>query len=80
MSIVCPVECVKSGCPDSPDFLEKHDSFLLTIVASLSACVGLFLSYFLKSRCKKISTPCMSCDRDVLELEPNNTTIEVASA
>ena len=75
-SIVCPIECVKSGCNDPPDFLEKHNSFLLTLVASLSACVGIVLTYFLKSRCKNIRTPCISCDREVVALEPQNIEIQ----
>ena len=75
-NIVCPIECVKSGCNDPPDFLEKHNGFLLTLVASLSACVGVVLTYFLKSRCKNIRTPCISCDREVVALEPQNIEIQ----
>jgi len=77
-NVVCPIECVKSGCDDPPDFLEKHNAFLLTLIASLSACVGIVLTYFLKSRCKNIKTPCVSCDRDVIALVPQD--IEVSSA
>ena len=33
---------------------------LIAIIGSLSAC-------FLKSRCSNIRTPCISCDRDVLD-------------
>jgi len=77
-NVVCPIECVKSGCDDPPDFLEKHNAFLLTLIASLSACVGIVLTYFLKSRCKNIKTPCVSCDRDVIALDPQD--IEVSSA
>jgi len=75
-SIVCPIECVKSGCEDPPDFLEKHNGFLLTLVASLSACVGIVLTYFLKSRCKNIKCGCISCDREVVTLEPQNVEIQ----
>ena len=74
MSSLCPVDCVKSGCPD-PDWLEKHNGFLLTIVASVSACVGIMLTYALKSRCRNIKTPCMSCDRDVVALQPDQVTV-----
>ena len=77
-NVVCPIECVKSGCDDPPDFLEKHNAFLLTLIASLSACVGIVLTYFLKSRCKNIKTPCVSCDRDVIALDPQD--VEVSSA
>ena len=74
-TIVCPIECVKSGCDDPPDWLQKHNAFLLTLIASLSACVGIVLTYFLKSRCKNIKTPCVSCDRDVLVLEPQSVEV-----
>ncbi len=63
--IVCPLECVKSGCPSDPDFLEKHSTFVLTVCGMLSACIASILAYFLKSRCSKIVTPCLSCDRIV---------------
>ena len=74
--IVCPISCVKSGCNDPPDFLEKHNGFLLTIVASLSACLGVVFSYFLKSRCKNIKTPCLSCDREVITLDANDVELQ----
>lgn len=69
MSINCPIECVKSACPD-PDFLEKHSTFVLTAVGSLSALLGVVFSYCLKSRCTNIKTPCLSCDR--VPLEPDD--------
>jgi len=65
--IVCPISCVKSGCPDPADFLEKHSTFMITISGIISAFLGGLLSYFLKSRCTKIKTPCCSCDREVLQ-------------
>ncbi len=75
--IVCPIECVNSGC-DDPDFLQKHGAWLLTVIASISAALGLCLTYFLKSRCKNIRTPCISCDREVVVLEPDQ--VEVISS
>ncbi len=75
MSVVCPIECVKSGCEDPPDFLSKHSTWLLTIIASASALFGVFLTYFLKSRCKNIRTPCISCDRDVVALDPSEVQV-----
>ena len=48
MSIECPIECVRSACPD-PDFLEKHNAFVLTLVASMSATLGVLFNYLLKS-------------------------------
>jgi hypothetical protein len=65
----CPIHCVKVGCPSDPDFLEKHNAFLLTIIASASAAVGVMFTYFLKSRCKKIKLCCgfLTCDRSPVE-------------
>ena len=79
VEIVCPISCVKSGCPDPPDFLEKHSTFMITISGIISAFFGGIFTYFLKSRCTNIKTPCCSCDRDVLqeiELEENKETNE----
>ena len=67
--VVCPIQCMKSGCDDPPDFLGKHGAWLLTVIASVSALFGVCFTYFLKSRCKNISTPCISCDREVAALE-----------
>lgn len=72
MSINCPIECVKSACPD-PDFLEKHSTFVLTAVGSISALLGVIMSYCLKSRCTNIRTPCLSCDR--VPLNPDDIAI-----
>ena len=66
--IVCPIECVKSGCPSDPDILEKHSTFFITIGGMVSACVASIFAYFLKSRCSKIVTPCFSCDRTPLTI------------
>jgi hypothetical protein len=73
--IVCPIECVKAGCETPPDFLEKHSTFLITLLGSFGACLGVVFTYFLKSRCKKISTPCFTCDRDVIEIKQENIEI-----
>tara|TARA_E500000318_G_scaffold25856_1_gene25730 strand:+ start:41 stop:298 length:258 start_codon:yes stop_codon:yes gene_type:complete len=74
--IICPLDCVRVGCPE-PDWLEKHNGFLITLIGALSASMGVFFAYCLKSRCKNIKTPCVSCDRDVVVLEPQS--IEVTS-
>ncbi len=71
MSVQCPIDCVKSGCDDPPDFIQKHGAWLLTVIASFSAAMGVCFTYFLKSRCRHIKTPCISCDRDVIVLEPD---------
>jgi len=72
--INCPLDCVRLGCPE-PDFLEKHNGFLITLIGSLSAALGIIFSYCLKSRCKNIKTPCISCDRDVLQIKKDNIEI-----
>ena len=61
MSLIeCPVQCLTY---DSDDWLQKHTTFTLTMVGSLSAMITLIFSYFLKSRCTKIKIGCLSCDR-----------------
>ena len=74
MSIECPIECVRSACPD-PDFIEKNGAWLLTVIGLLTGCVGATLTYFLKSRCKRIKVCGLSCDREPLAIE--TTEIEV---
>ena len=75
----CPIDCVRSACPD-PDWLEKHSAWLLTIIGVFAACVGTVLTYFLKSRCKKIRCCGMTCDRDVVELSPQDVTVATTQA
>ena len=72
---VCPIDCVRAACPE-PDFLEKHSTFVLTITASLSATLGVILSYILKSRCKKIKCCGLSCDREPIELTVEDATVQ----
>lgn len=67
------------ACP-SPDFLERNGTWVLTVVGMLVTCWGGVLTYFLKSRCSKITCCGMECIRDVppvdtqaevkIELEP----------
>lgn len=38
-------------------------------IGGLIAIIAAFSSCFMKSRCTNISTPCMSCDRTVLEVD-----------
>ena len=72
--ITCPIECVRGGCPDL-DWLEKHNGFLITLIGSLSAVLGVVFTYCIKSRCRNIKTPCVSCDRDVIEIKEENIEI-----
>ena len=37
------------------------------IFGSVVSIIGAFSKCFLKSRCTTIKTPCLSCDRDVLD-------------
>ena len=37
------------------------------IFGSVVSIIGAFSKCFLKSRCTNIKTPCVSCDRDVLD-------------
>jgi len=77
MSIDCPIECIDRSliCESPPDFLEKHNGFVLTVVASMSACMGVVFTYFLKSRCKKIKCFGLECDRTPIELEADQVKI-----
>lgn len=73
--VVCPIECIRGGCPDAPDFIERNGTWLLTVIASFSGVLGVCLTFLLKSRCKNIKTPCVSCDRDVVALTPDQITV-----
>lgn len=75
---ICPIECVRSACPD-PDFLEKHETFVLTVLSLLSGVAGACLSFFLKSRCTKLTLCCLSCDRIPVPLEPSQVEIRTVS-
>jgi hypothetical protein len=75
--IVCPIECINRDliCESPPDWLEKHSTFVLTLVASLSACFGVIFSYFLKSRCSKIRCCGLECIRTPIELTPDQVEV-----
>lgn len=63
---VCPIECLRED-----SWLEKHESFVLTLTASLSALFGMLLTYCLKSRCTSIRCCGLSCERVPLHLDSN---------
>ena len=65
---LCPLECVNAACSE-PDFIEKHGTWLLTVVGVATTFVGGMFAYLLKSRCKKIDCCCVKCDREVADLE-----------
>tara|TARA_Y100000114_G_scaffold151802_1_gene169123 strand:+ start:133 stop:402 length:270 start_codon:yes stop_codon:yes gene_type:complete len=76
--ILCPLECLDPAltCGPQADFLEKHSTFFITLIGALSACGGLVLTYFLKSRCNKIQLGCISCERKVIELDSSQIQIQ----
>jgi len=74
--VICPLECVKSGCPSDPDWLEKHSTFVLTFSGILGAGLTVVLTYFLKSRCKKIKCCGLECDRTPVELTPDQIELQ----
>tara|TARA_R110002126_G_scaffold111789_1_gene249727 strand:+ start:232 stop:459 length:228 start_codon:yes stop_codon:yes gene_type:complete len=71
----CPISCVNVGCTP-PDFLEKHESFVLTVIAFISTGFGMLLNYFLRSRCTFIKFGCVSCKRTPVEITNDNIQIE----
>ena len=80
MAELCPVHCINASCKD-PSFLEKHETFVLTIIGLGGSAVGVMLAYFLKSRCKKIKCcfGLFSCDR-VPPIDLPIETIEIQSS
>lgn len=72
MADLCPIECLNVG---QPDFIEKHGTWLLTVVAGLSGCAGMMFTYLLKSRCSQIRCLGVSCVREVLALKPADVII-----
>jgi len=48
-----------------PWYTEFDGAFWLTLAGALFGFGGVFLQAILKSRCKKFSCCCISCDRDV---------------
>ena len=51
--------------------------YFVALALLVAACVGTVLTYFLKSRCRKIKCLGLECDRTPVDLEPGN--IEVIS-
>ena len=56
-----------------------NGAFILTMVGLLGGGGGACLTYFLKSRCKKIKCCCISCERDVVALTVDDVEILDAS-
>ena len=70
---VCPIECLRED-----SWLEKHESFVLTLTASLSALFGMLLTYCLKSRCTSIRCCGLSCERAPLDNVNSNVNLNVS--
>ena len=65
-----------SGC-DPTTFIQTNEAFLLTIVASLSAMLGLLLNTCIKSRCTAIKFCGLECIRQPIPVEElNNVNIQ----
>jgi hypothetical protein len=71
MGTVCPIECLDIVCRE-PDFFEKHGAWL---IASITGIIGMLLTYFVKSRCKRINCLGVSCVRDVVALDGTGAVI-----
>lgn len=69
--IECPIECVR----DQPSFVKENETFLLTIVATISGIIGLLLQSCLKSRCSEIKCFGLFCKRE--PLPPDGSDIAV---
>ena len=67
MSGDCPVHCVNVACKE-PDWLETHESFVITMAGLFGTAFGVLLSYFSKSRCEEIKCFCLYCKRKVVEV------------
>jgi len=79
METHCPIDCISRDliCDSPPDFLDKHSSFVITIIGVVSGSIGVVLTYFLKSRCTEIKCFGLFCRRKPIETDIE--TISVAS-
>jgi len=69
----CPLECL-TFCEET--FIQAHETFILTVIASGSTLLGMVFAYLLKSRCSKIKCFGLSCDRTPIPIdEMMNTTV-----
>ena len=74
----CPIQCVRSACPD-PDFIEKNGTWLLTAIAGVTGTLGVLLTYFLKSRCKKLQCCCIKVERDPVVITSDDLEADTSS-
>jgi len=60
----CPIECLTYN---DEGFIQKNETFILTCLGSISALIGVLLSYCIKSRCSQINCCGISCIRQPIE-------------
>ena len=60
-------------------FIKENGTWVLSFTAILSGCIGATLVSFLKSRCTVIRCGCVSCERQVIDLNSDNATLEIAN-
>ena len=79
MDVDCPIACISRDliCESPSDFLEKHSSFLITVIGIASGGLGIVLTYFLKSRCTEIKCGCLSCRRNPIPLDIDEVAVTV---
>ena len=51
------------------------DTFILSVIGLVGGGGAVILTYFLKSRCRTVSCCCVTCERDVLALEPDQVSV-----
>jgi hypothetical protein len=78
----CPIDCISRDliCDSPPDFLDKHSSFIITVIGVVSGSIGVVLTYFLKSRCTEIKCWGFFCRRKPLETDIETINVESVSA
>jgi hypothetical protein len=69
MATTCPIECVMELCKNDTDFIERNGTWVLSIMAVMTGCLGGVLTYLMKSRCSSIRCLGMECQRKVVEIE-----------
>ena len=62
-----------------PDFIQRNGSWILSVCTLVSSCFAGMLVYALKSRCTRIRCCGAECERNVLDLDPSQVTVETAS-
>ena len=74
MSVVCPIAWVQ----EDRDFLSQNGAWLLSVIGLGTTCIGVVLTYFLKSRCKHLECCGIVMDRDVVVLDQKTMSVGAA--